>query len=635
MELLAPAGSFSSLKAAIQGGADAVYMGGRSFSARRYAQNFSDKELEQAVSLAHDNGVKAYVAVNTLIKDAEMRSAVDFIRYLQRIGTDAVILQDVGLLHSIREIEIEKHASTQMGIHSRDGLAWAHDHGIRRVILARELSLPELAFLAEESPVELEVFVHGALCYCISGQCLFSSMAGGRSGNRGACAQPCRKPYRMGEREGFLLSTKDLCCLDQLQELQRMGIHAVKLEGRMRGEAYTGIASSAYAKALNRIKNGLGGDPLEDSERWDLETVFNRGMGPGYLHYPAPVVNSLYADNRGMPMGTVNINNGIIDLDPGRVLSSDGLALYKGNEKIGGLRVDDPSNLKLPFSVPDGNYDLFRNSSAKIASWKREATDGKRTNDQIAEGQASTRSKSARNRKSADLSFYVSSVKCLEAVLPYADRVYYEWNRTLTEAHESCQAQGVEIVAILSRFDPLPVEDVPTMPLMVNSLDQFQRHSSSRIYASHHLNLFNSAFPFPVHQATLSPELSRGEIEGISSRYRGRLEQMVFGRVELMVTRDPEMDDGTLQDERGYKFPVYKDRFGLSHILNSADLMLLEHLQELDAMGVDSHGIDLRRRPAKLASLVARAFHDRDLDLRREIRSACGQVTYGHYLRGV
>jgi len=610
-------------------------MGGQSFSARQYAQNFSDRELKEAVELAHQNGVKAYVAVNTLIKDGEMAAARRFVRYLQEIGTDAVILQDVGLLDSIMDLQIEKHASTQMGIHSREGLHWAHENGISRVILARELSLDELAHLGDDSPVELEVFVHGALCYCISGQCLFSSMVGGRSGNRGACAQPCRKPYRMGRRDGFLLSTKDLNYLDILPELQRIGIHSVKLEGRMRGESYTGTVSSCYSHALRGLEVGSTGEQLDASKRWDLETVFNRGMGTGYLHYPEPVVNSLYADNRGMPMGQVKVEDGLLGLDPGHVLPGDGLALYRGNEKMGGLRVVDPSQVQLPFRIPDGMYDLFRNSSLRISSWKKERSDTRKAEKPSGKVTASENTGSPRKKNKGELSFYVSSIKCLEAVLPYADRVYYESNRSLPEASDLCRSQGLEMVAILSRFDPLGAEDVPDMPLMVNNLDQYQRHHSARLYASHHLNLFNSNFPLPVHQATISPELCREEVGVLSRRYSGRLEQMVFGRLELMVTRDPEMDDGTLQDERGYRFPVYRDRFGYSHILNSADLMLLEHLHELDGMSIDSFGIDLRRRPVRLASLVAKAFRDRDLGCRREIRSACGQVTYGHYLRGV
>jgi putative protease len=635
VELLAPAGSFSSLRTAIKGGADAVYMGGKSFSARHYAQNFSDRELEDAVSLAHDNDVKAYVAVNTLIKDHELPEAVGFVSYLEDIGADAVILQDVGLLQAIQDLKIPKHASTQMGFHSREGVCWAKEHGISRVILARELSLTELRHIAKGSPLELEVFVHGALCYCVSGQCLFSSMVGGRSGNRGACAQPCRKRYRMGDKEGFLLSTMDLNCLDLLPALQELGIAAVKLEGRIRGEAYAGICTHSYSLALERMESKRDA-LLTPEERMDLETVFNRGMGTGYMQHPQTVVNSLFADNRGLPLGKISVSKRRLSIPAGMLLEGDGLALYRGSEKLGGLRVDDPDDIRLPFYIPDGTYDLYRNSSARIASWKEYGgTISSQQRGRRHQGRNVLPSKAKRRRSHGELSFYISSLSCLEAVLPYAHRIYYEWNRSLPEAQELCAASGTEVAAILPRFQPDGDVRVPDIPLMVNNLDQFQRHHDVRLYASHHLNMFNSLFPSNIHQVTLSPELNRDEIASICDCYRGRLEQLVFGRIELMVTRDPKMDDGTLVDERGFKFPVYRDRFGLSHILNSADLMLLEHLPDLDSMGVDSYGVDLRRRPAKLASLVAKSFYERDLQKRREMKSACGHITKGHFIRGV
>ncbi len=239
MELMAPAGSKEAFKAAIMGGADAIYLGGKFFGARRLAENFTDAELKGAVELAHERGVKVYVTVNTLIKEKELQQIFSYLGYLEAIGVDAVIVQDRGLLRLLREnFSVPIHASTQMGIHSPEGAVWAEKNGVSRVILARELCLEELEAVRRAVKVELEIFIHGALCYSFSGQCLFSSMLGGRSGNRGLCTQPCRKRYILGNRRGHLLSTADIFGVEALPHLMRIGVDGLKIEGRMRSPLY-------------------------------------------------------------------------------------------------------------------------------------------------------------------------------------------------------------------------------------------------------------------------------------------------------------------------------------------------------------------------------------------------------------
>lgn len=193
MEILSPAGSPDALVAAIKGGCDAVYLAGKQFGARAFAGNFSDRELEGAIGYAHDNGVKVYVTVNTLVKNKEMEEAVSYVRFLKDIDADAILVQDIGLLKQLRSIDIEKHASTQMQVHSLEGVRWCAENGISRAVLARELIPEEIEAIVKDSPIETEVFIQGALCYCMSGGCLMSAFLGGRSGNRGSCAQPCRK----------------------------------------------------------------------------------------------------------------------------------------------------------------------------------------------------------------------------------------------------------------------------------------------------------------------------------------------------------------------------------------------------------------------------------------------------------
>jgi putative protease len=243
MELLAPAGSWEAFLAAIKNGADAVYLGGKDYSARQSAANFDDGELVKAVKYAHLRGKKIYVTVNTLIDAGEFEDALDYLNRIHQFGVDGVIIQDVGLMNAARQLlpQLRLHASTQMTIHNSAGVEFMRGQGIQRVVLARELSLAEITAISKTvKGVELEVFVHGALCYSYSGQCLFSSMVGGRSGNRGRCAQPCRLPYQLladgkevnlSAQGQYLLSPADLCLVEYLPELYHAGVNSLKIEG--------------------------------------------------------------------------------------------------------------------------------------------------------------------------------------------------------------------------------------------------------------------------------------------------------------------------------------------------------------------------------------------------------------------
>ena len=236
-ELLAPAGNFECLIAAVAAGADAIYVGGKRFGARAYAKNFDSEELARAVSYCHLHGVKLYVTLNTLIEDGEMSDAISYAAELYNIGVDALIIADVGAISEIRRKipNLELHASTQMSVHSTSGAEAAYELGCTRVVLARELSLSDIKSVTEKCRAEVEVFVHGALCVCHSGQCLFSSLVGGRSGNRGECAQPCRLPYNNGK---YPLSLKDMSLASHIEELIDSGVASLKVEGRMKSPSY-------------------------------------------------------------------------------------------------------------------------------------------------------------------------------------------------------------------------------------------------------------------------------------------------------------------------------------------------------------------------------------------------------------
>ncbi|MEG1559997.1 MAG: DUF3656 domain-containing protein [Clostridia bacterium] len=275
MELLSPAGSFASFNAAVQNGADAVYVGGTRFNARINAANLSDEELKIALTYAKPRGVKVFVVLNTLILDREMNDALNYAEFLYSIGVDAVIIQDLGLISKIKKYipGLEMHASTQMGISDLNGVLFCEKLGISRVVLAREVSLIEISGIKAHTDVEIEVFAHGAMCMSYSGACLFSSIVGGRSGNRGRCAQPCRKimDFQSGTQK-YALSMADMCMIQHLDEIEKSGVCSIKLEGRMKSPEYVALITNAYRRALD------GAPKLEIEElKRKMFAIFNRG----------------------------------------------------------------------------------------------------------------------------------------------------------------------------------------------------------------------------------------------------------------------------------------------------------------------------------------------------------------------
>lgn len=277
-EILAPAGSFESLTAAVRCGANAVYLGGKAFNARRNASNFSDEELKQAVDYCHARDVKVYLTLNTLVADSELETAYNAIRSACDANVDALILQDTGLAAMVRRVSssIPMHASTQMSVQSIEGIRVLERLGFSRAVLPRELSEKEIKTISSQTDMELEYFVHGALCMCVSGQCLMSSVLGGRSGNRGLCAQPCRLPFGVNSKGGNNLSLKDLSLVDELRRLEKAGICSFKIEGRMKRPEYV-------AAAVTACKDSLDGTHNEDIYN-SLKAVFSRsGFTKGYF----------------------------------------------------------------------------------------------------------------------------------------------------------------------------------------------------------------------------------------------------------------------------------------------------------------------------------------------------------------
>jgi putative protease len=326
-ELLAPAGSREALVASVNAGADAVYLSGKWYGARKYATNFTDEELVAAIEYAHLRNVKVYVTVNTLVHDRELLDVGRYLVFLYSAGADGVLIQDAGIAAMARDLVpcLPLHASTQYTITDAEGVFWARRSGFSRVVLARELDLAEvdrILTLPDSDRPGIELFVHGALCYAYSGRCLLSSVIGGRSGNRGMCAQPCRKPYRlvrgMADRYGriknprvvplpdsYLLSTRDLCIYPRLPDLLKRPVAALKIEGRMRSPEYAAIVVSRYRNAIDALGKGTFSPRKEDSE--DMAVAFSRGFTAGYLfddRGPA-LMGRRQPDNQGLFLGTV------------------------------------------------------------------------------------------------------------------------------------------------------------------------------------------------------------------------------------------------------------------------------------------------------------------------------------------
>lgn len=309
-ELLSPAGNIECLKAAINNGADACYLGGKSFGARAFAGNFNNEELKEAVEYAHLYGVKIYITVNTIIYNNEVEEFIEYIKYLYQIGVDALIMQDIGMISLVRQTfpNFEIHASTQLHNHNNEGIKALKDLGVTRIVLDREMTLEQIENINVD--IEKEVFIHGALCNSYSGCCLFSSLNGGRSGNRGECTQPCRLPYKLikngkyiSNEDKYLLSTKELNTIHNFDKLMNSDIISFKIEGRMKSPSYVGYITRIYRKLIdNYQKNNK--EIITKEEENNLKILFNRSFTNGYL-FSDKVINISSSNHQGLEIGKV------------------------------------------------------------------------------------------------------------------------------------------------------------------------------------------------------------------------------------------------------------------------------------------------------------------------------------------
>lgn len=404
IDLLSPVGNFDCLKAAVQNGANSVYFGADLFSARAYASNFDLEELEKAIIYAKTRGVKTNLTLNTLIKDDEFDDAFELAKKAYEFGIDAIIVQDLGLAKQLINHfpDLDIHASTQMTVHNLQGVLKLQELGFKRVVLSRELSLQEIEYICKNSDVEIECFIHGALCISYSGQCLFSSMVGARSGNRGKCAQPCRLPYQLMENDieidkGHLLSTRDLCGLDYIPSLINAGVTCLKIEGRMKNPEYVATVTRIYRKYIDLAEKSFFQNDykVDESDRKILLQAFNRGMSStGHLS-DEPNRNLIFKDkpnNMGLFLGKVqkyNKNKGYITVklqEPIEIGDTVSLEKESGSYNISELMIKD-KNIKdtkigqtITIGRMKGNINLgdniYKISSKKLNSIAHESING-------------------------------------------------------------------------------------------------------------------------------------------------------------------------------------------------------------------------------------------------------------------
>ena len=690
IELLAPAGNFECLVAAIQSGADAVYLSGKAFGARSYADNFDGETLEKAVDYCHLRGVKVYVTVNTLVSDSEMQELSEYLVFLNNIGADAIIVQDMGVLELAKQLvpELPVHASTQMTIHNTDGVKALESYGINRIVLAREVSLENIKKILQNTKAELEVFAHGALCMCYSGQCLMSSIIGGRSGNRGKCAQPCRLPYSINndKTKKFYMSLKDLSSVNHISELMDMGVASLKIEGRMKGPAYVAAVVGVYRKYIDKPH------PLEKADAELLDRIFNRGgVTDGYLTgktgrdmfaFDKPdnpyhkgsdsleqeLLNRIKAENRKLQLECkVEIR---LDQKPKITVCLDKVEVkYEAdflaesaqklpvNEETVKNQISKTGGTPFEFSRIDVSIDDNVFVSAGALNNIRRAALEKFENIYIQSFKrhcSNTMPKLSNDEKLYKGGFVceVTTIEQFKAVKEQ-NFTYFYVPLHIIEKNRACfDAVKEKVVIILpaiiaencsenikQRVENL-LEDgfYAVQASNISSVRSFDKY---RMFGGFRLNVFNSgALDFykncGIEIAELSPELNVKQMQKIKKCVP--VQTMVYGRLPLMVTENcvirnnskcPCNGPNTITDRMGMVFPVIKDGDACrSVILNCKKTFLGYDIDKLKNAGIDFFRIYFTDESPDECIRICESFFENS-GYRPE------DFTGGHFVKGV
>ena len=649
IELLAPAGSMDALRAAVQNGANAVYLGCGGFNARQSAKNFTPDTLTEAVKYCHVRGVAVHLTLNTLVADREMDKLADLIRHAATVNVDAFIVQDLGVVQLCRQIapHIPIHGSTQMTIHSLSGVQMAAAMGCKRVVLSRELSREEIRYICANSPIEIEVFAHGALCMCYSGQCYMSALIGGRSGNRGRCAQPCRQSYGYTHWENkYPLSLKDNCLVHYLQELQEMGVASLKLEGRMKRPEYVATVTAVYRKALDEMN--VTRDMVEA-----LYTAFNRqGFTDGY--YTSRVDRKMFGireetkeDPAWLQQARESYESGenaLVDVSFRAVVNVDGSSLTVFDPDGNMCRAEGPVP-ELARNVPITGAALAQRiaktggtpyrcvevrtsvdpgliiSAAAINAMRRDVLNQLTALRARREEHTLRRPARVPQFKGPSgipgLTIQVTNKEQLTpALLNLETAMLYVPMHILLEDIPLCQKllRRGRVTAVLPRI----VHD-NEMPRLINNLSDLRalglkdvlvgnlgllipaREAGLRIHGDFGLNIFNSGSmnvcrTLELSSATVSFEMTLPQNRDLSKAVNA--EMIVYGRLPLMITEHCLIRNKTgeckchignhkLTDRTGAEFPIIKDGNNCrSVLLNGKKLSWLDRQDDLAKLGV-------------------------------------------------
>lgn len=692
IELLAPAGNFDCLIAAVQSGADAVYLSGKAFGARSFADNFDNPQLEEAVDYCHIRNTKVYVTVNTLVSDSEMPALNEYLVFLNNIGVDAIIVQDMGVIQLAGEIvpELPIHASTQMTVHNSNGVELLEELGVKRVVLSREVSLKNIKKIAEKTNAELEVFAHGALCMCYSGQCLMSSIIGGRSGNRGKCAQPCRLPYSIndGKTKKFFMSLKDLCSINYISKLSEIGVTSLKIEGRMKGAAYVAAVVGIYRKYIDNPH------PAEKADVELLDRIFNRGgVTAGYLTgktgkemfaldkpdnpylkasstLEQALLNKIKTENRKMlvkcdvkirreahPMISVSGGNVSVDFvsdtvtEKAKKLPLTTETVSAQLRKTGGTPFDICSlNIELDEgafvtvgtlnSMRRAAFEKFEKEYAK--SFKRQAeavntadfADVAGVNVQCEFVCEVTSFEQLMAVKNEDFTKFYIPLHIIEQNISEIEKIK---NKTVivlpSITHEDC------LKNVNNRAEKLLKRGF--FAVLASNISHIKHFSDYKVYGGFRLNIYNSdALSFykklGLQAAELSPELNLRQIQKIKKVFS--VQTMVYGRLPLMLCENCIIQNGSkcscegnnsITDRMGMVFPVIKDGSECrSVVLNCKKTFMGFDIEKLKKAGIDLFRIYFTDETPEECLRICDTFF-RNADYRPD------DFTGGHYAKGV
>ena len=687
LEILAPAGSFESVVAAVRCKADAVYMGAKGFNARQKADNFDGDILKEAVDLCHSHGMKVHVTMNTLISDGEISAALAVLKDVCSAGADAVILQDIGFASLVKKAapELERHASTQMSVQTVAGVKLLEKMGFDRVVLPREFNKAEVKKIKDNTDIEIEMFIHGAHCMSVSGQCYMSSMFGGRSGNRGLCAQPCRLPFSAEGGTGFDLSLKDLSLADKISELETLGVSSLKIEGRMKRPEYVAAAVTAVRKSRDEevdsemlqklrsvfsrsgftngyFENNRGRDMFGTRQKEDvtaasstllkeLSKLYEKEQPRFCVDFSLSIVEgeniSLSASSEGY---NVFVSEDVIpEKALNKPLTKDGLA--ERIAKCGGtqfyagkIEIDLDDGLIVPASVINN---LRRKALEEL---ENKIKNVKVLNFTDVSMEVSQKERNASHREAAikpRFNVRVSSVSRIPENLENVENLYIPimTAENLVEKVKNLPVSvGIEVPRGIFGAEELVekrLQMFKTYGINIaycSTLDALAiaKKLGFEIHTGFSMNVFNSVSAgvlegFGVKEITLSPELTLGQIEKITSKAKRSI--LAYGRLPLMLTRNCPIKNGRdceeckgggyLTDRMNKRFPVVCS-FGCSEVLNSQPIYMADRLNEIK--NIDSLTLYFTTEKKEVAEAILEAY--------RKGKTVKGDYTRGLYYRG-